>query len=62
MNGEIEEEIFMEQPPGFIKPTNRNKVLRLLKSIYGLKQSARAWNIKANNALTELGFHRSNMK
>ena len=39
LNGELEEEIYMEQPEGFIVPGKEKKVCRLVKSLYGLKQS-----------------------
>jgi len=41
LNGKLNEEIFMEQPQGFIEKGQENEVCRLLKSIYGLKQSSR---------------------
>lgn len=44
LNGELEEEIYMRQPPGFIKEGEEKRVCLLRKSIYGLKQSARVWN------------------
>ena len=37
--GELEEEIYMEQPDGFIVPGEENKVCRLIKLLYGLKQA-----------------------
>lgn len=48
LNGNLEEEIFMRQPPGYAVPDIENKVSRLKKSIYGLKQAARAWNHRLN--------------
>ena len=39
LNGELEEEIYMEQPEGFIVLGKAKKVCRLVKSLYGLKQS-----------------------
>ena len=39
LNGELEEEIYMEQPEGFIVPSKEKKVCRLVKSRYGLKQA-----------------------
>lgn len=56
LNGQLEEEIFLEQPPGFQKSGQESKVLRLRKSLYGLKQSARAWNKRATEALAQIGF------
>jgi hypothetical protein len=37
LNGELDEEIYMDQPEGFIADGQENKVCRLLKSLYGLK-------------------------
>lgn len=39
LNGELEEEIYMEQPEGYIVPGQERKVCRLVKSLYGLKQA-----------------------
>lgn len=58
LNGELEEEIFMKQPEGYIKPGQENLYCRLKKSIYGLKQAARAWNTKLNSILEKLEFRR----
>ena len=41
--GELDEELYMEQPEGFKDPKNKNKVMHLKKAIYGLKQAALAW-------------------
>ena len=41
--GELDEELYMEQPEGFKDPKNNTKVMRLKKAIYGLKQAALAW-------------------
>ena len=59
LNGEIEEELYMEQPQGYVKKGKEHLVCRLKKSLYGLKQSARAWNVKINGMLLKLGFSRS---
>lgn len=55
--GDLKEEIFIEPPEGF--PCSEGKVFRLKKAIYGLKQSARSWNSKADDQLISLGFIRS---
>ena len=39
LNGDLEEEIYMEQPEGFTMPNNEHKACKLLKSLYGLKQA-----------------------
>lgn len=52
--GKLEETIYMEQPDGFNDGTNR--VCKLKRSLYGLKQSSRCWNQKFSNYLISLGF------
>jgi Reverse transcriptase (RNA-dependent DNA polymerase) len=53
LNGELNEEIYMKQPPGF---ENGSKVLLLKKSLYGLKQAARAWNEALHRSLLSHNF------
>ncbi|RVW73200.1 Retrovirus-related Pol polyprotein from transposon RE1 [Vitis vinifera] len=43
LNGDLEEEVYMDIPAGLETTSNFNKVCRLRKSLYGLKQSPRAW-------------------
>jgi hypothetical protein len=56
LNGLLEEEIYMEQPEGFITLGQESKVCLLKKVIYSLKQASRAWNLQFHGVLTELGF------
>lgn len=59
LNGELGEEVYICQPPGFIDGTNSSKVMRLHRALYGLRQAPRAWNIKLDAVLVSLGFTRS---
>ncbi|GKE54392.1 retrotransposon protein, putative, ty1-copia subclass, partial [Tanacetum coccineum] len=43
LHGELEEDIYMEQPEGFVIPRKENLVCKLKKSLYGLKKSSRQW-------------------
>jgi hypothetical protein len=56
LNATLEERIYMRQPEGFNDKTGR--VCRLIKTIYGLKQSGRNWNLRLDNTLTKHGFKR----
>lgn len=56
LNGDLHEEIYMKLPPGSDKS---QKVLRLHKSLYGLKQAARMWNIALHDHLLKIGFKQS---
>ena len=54
LNGVLEEEIYMEQPIGFIVAGQEAKVCHLRKAIYGLKQASRAWNLQFHGVLVDL--------
>ena len=56
LNGEIVEDIYMKQPEGFVSSEYPNKVCKLRKSLYGLKQSARCWNDKIDSYLKSAGY------
>ena len=45
LNGFIKEELYMMQPEGFVNPKGANKMCKLQRSIYGLVQASRSWNI-----------------
>jgi hypothetical protein len=59
LHGDLEEEVFMKLPPRHPHSGNSMLVCKLHKSIYGLKQSSRAWHTKLSIALESLGFTRS---
>ncbi|KAL0319934.1 UNVERIFIED_CONTAM: Retrovirus-related Pol polyprotein from transposon TNT 1-94 [Sesamum radiatum] len=59
LNGYIDEEIYVEQPQGFIAKGYEEKVLRLKKALYGLKQAPRAWYSRIDNYFMDRGFRRS---
>ncbi|UYV68325.1 hypothetical protein LAZ67_5003884 [Cordylochernes scorpioides] len=56
LNGEIKEEIFMTQPENFVSRKYPEKVCRLKKAIYGLKQAGIVWHEKLDNELKNLGL------
>jgi hypothetical protein len=56
LNGNLQEEVYVQQPPGFIHSGQEHKVLRLHKALYGLHQAPRVWNLKLDEELGMLGF------
>src|SRR6266702_2320040 len=56
--GDLDEELYMEQPEGFKIPGQQNKVMRLRKAIYGLKQAALAWWRALDKSMSSLGCTR----
>jgi hypothetical protein len=56
LNGVIQEEVFVRQPPGFENSKYPNRVYKLLKALYGLKQAPRAWYARLKTFLLERGF------
>ena len=59
LNGDLEEDIYMDQPSGFVQRGHEHLVCKLKKSLYGLKQASRAWYQKIDASLLDLGFERS---
>ena len=55
--GDLTEQVFMEQPPGYIAQGETSQVCLLRRAIYGLKQSPRAWFVKFSGLLTAYGFN-----
>ena len=56
--GELKEEIYMLQPEGYALPGREDEVCKLLKCLYGLKQSSRCWFEKFDDFITKFGFTR----
>ncbi|RVW20625.1 Retrovirus-related Pol polyprotein from transposon TNT 1-94 [Vitis vinifera] len=56
LNGDLEEEVYMDIPAGLETTSNFNKVCRLRKSLYGLKQSPRAWFERFTKVVKGYGF------
>lgn len=59
LHGELEEEIYMHQPEGFVVKGKEDHVCRLKRSLYGLKQSPRQWYKRFDNFMLKHGFSRS---
>ena len=56
LNGNLIENVYMTQPEGFVHSENSGKVCKLQRSIYGLKQVSRSWNLYFDEAVKEFGF------
>jgi hypothetical protein len=56
LNGHLLEDVYMVQPEGFIDPKYPSKVCKLKRSIYGLKQASRSWNLRFDEKIKEFGF------
>ncbi|KAJ0882624.1 putative RNA-directed DNA polymerase [Helianthus annuus] len=59
LHGDLQETVYLRQPPGFVDQTKPDHVCLLHKSLYGLKQAPRAWFNRLSGALTALGFQGS---
>ncbi|RVX15044.1 Retrovirus-related Pol polyprotein from transposon TNT 1-94 [Vitis vinifera] len=58
LHGDLEEDLYMIQPEGFIVQGQKNLVCKLRKSLYGLKQAPRQWYKKFDNFMHRIGFKR----
>ena len=56
LNGYLKEELYMMQPKGFLNPKGANKVCKLQRSIYGLVQASRNWNICFDKVIKAYSF------
>ncbi|GKE60392.1 zinc finger, CCHC-type containing protein, partial [Tanacetum coccineum] len=56
LNSDLDEEVHMNQPQGFIMPGNENKVCKLIKSLYGLKQAPKQWHQNFDEVVLSNGY------
>ncbi|CAJ2637748.1 unnamed protein product [Trifolium pratense] len=56
LNGPLDEEVYVSQPPGFEIKRKESMVYKLYKALYGLKQAPRAWNKRIDDFLIQIGF------
>ena len=56
LNGNLLEDVYMTQPEGFVDPKNAGKMCKLQKSIYGLKQASKSWNLRFDETVKQFGF------
>src|SRR3954467_9365473 len=56
LDGNLEENVYMIQPEGFVAPEDAGKVCKLKRSIYGLKQASRSWNLRFDEVVKGFGF------
>nr|GEZ12371.1 retrovirus-related Pol polyprotein from transposon TNT 1-94 [Tanacetum cinerariifolium] len=59
--GPLKEEVYVNQPDGFVDPYHPDKVYRLKKALYGLKQAPKAWNDELSNFLVSKGFSKGSI-
>nr|GEX63384.1 zinc finger, CCHC-type [Tanacetum cinerariifolium] len=57
LNGDLDEEVYMKQPKGFVMPGNEHKVCKLVKSLYGLKQAPKQWHQKFDEVVLSSDFN-----
>jgi hypothetical protein len=60
LHGDLEEEVYMDLPPGYTASTETKVVCKLQRALYGLKQSPRAWFGRFSMAMRKYGFKQSN--
>jgi hypothetical protein len=59
LNKDLNEEVYIRQPAGFIVTDQEGRVLRLKKALYDLRQAPREWNSKLDDTLKGMGFTQS---
>ncbi|GJW61365.1 retrovirus-related pol polyprotein from transposon TNT 1-94 [Tanacetum coccineum] len=61
LNGPLKEEVYVNQPDGFVDPHHPDKVYHLKKALYGLKQAPRAWYDELSSFLLSKGFSKGSI-
>ena len=56
LNGKLDDEIYLQQPEGYVKPGEDHLVCKLEKSLYRLKQSSRCWKKSFRECIEKIGF------
>ncbi|GKD47516.1 zinc finger, CCHC-type containing protein [Tanacetum coccineum] len=56
LNSKLDKEVYMNQPQGFIMPGNENKVCKLIKYPYGLKQAPKKWHQNFDEVVLSSGY------
>lgn len=58
LHGELCEDVYVEQPQGYVRKGEEDKVYKLRKALYGLKQAPRAWYSRIDSYFTKEGFQK----
>ena len=61
LHGDLQEEVYMEQPPGFVPQGEIGKICHLRKTLYGLKQSPHVWFGKFNQTVETFGMLKASL-
>jgi len=59
LNGDLEEDVYMDQPVRFAEEGKEHMVCKLKRSIYGLKQASRQWYLKLNDSIVSFRFKKN---
>ena len=59
LHGELVEQVFVDQPPGYVKKGSKHMVYKLKRALYGLKQAPRSWYNRIDTYFSKAGFHKS---
>lgn len=60
LHGDVEEDVYMNIPPGYMCPSGTGVVCKLERALYGLKQSPRAWFRRFSTTMRRYGYNQSN--